>query len=429
MIFLIAVLILISLAPQSLDIWTLSSSNALVISLALYICLLALIVFQNRRIRRTTWAWKLANCEILLFFSIYYLLLGGQRLFAWSETASVLVTLSLYFTAITVYYQTRRSIYNKTNEVRLMLPLAAPFVILTALVEVLQYLPSSALAIFEASDGSLWKPIAAWGLLLVLFFGLLLIIMPPTTVWMWGCRSLPRGELRSRLEALCARASFRCADLKTWTVLDHSLTAAILGILPRFRYVLFTKRLLDEFAPEQIEAILAHEIGHHYHKHLLFYPVILLGGSLAITAFSSLWLRFGSPQIVFLERYYPSVLWSPLEYFIVFAACAAIFGLYFRYVFGFFSRLCERQADLHVFHVGLDPDHLIGALDEVGIRSGYSHDTPSWHHYSIKERMDFLTGAKQNCRLVTRHHHRVKLFIFIFMILLLTSVAAEVLWL
>ena len=36
--------------------------------------------------------------------------------------------------------------------------------------------------------------------------------------------------------------------------------------------------------------------------------------------------------------------------------------LYFRYVFGFFSRIFERQADLHIFQVGLDPANLIESL-------------------------------------------------------------------
>ena len=62
--------------------------------------------------------------------------------------------------------------------------------------------------------------------------------------------------------------------------------AAIVGVVPRLRYVMFTKRIQKELSGDSIEAVLAHEIGHNYHRHLLVYPFILFGMILSSGLFS-----------------------------------------------------------------------------------------------------------------------------------------------
>src|SRR6185437_8635259 len=59
--------------------------------------------------------------------------------------------------------------------------------------------------------------------------------------------------------------------------------AMVIGIVPWVRYVVFTDRLLEDFTPEEIEAVFGHEIGHIRHHHMLYYlgfltaSVIVLG--------------------------------------------------------------------------------------------------------------------------------------------------------
>lgn len=428
-IFLVALLILMSLTPEAMSFWTMSPVEAFALAMLFYAGLLGLVAVQSRRMKSAAAAWRCVNMEILLFLSGYYFLLGAHRLLLGSMTASAVFTLLLYFIAISIYYQCAGQRQKGERDVRLLVPMALPFVALTGLIELFQHIPESVSGYFEVEARGGLAQMLAWISLMGAFALFLLVVMPPAMVWIWRCERLADGPLRERLESLCNRASFRCTDLKVWTVLNHMLTAAILGVIPRFRYVLFTKRLLDELPPEHIEAILAHEIGHHYRRHLLLYPLILLGASLAIAALFSFWSAYVGPAVGDLSAAYPSALWEPTEYFALFVASALVFALYFRYVFGFFSRLCERQADLHVFHLSIDPGHLINALDEVAIRTGHSHEVPSWHHYSIKERMDFLTAAKQNDRLVAKHHRRVRLFASLFVCLLLIGFCLEVLWL
>jgi STE24 endopeptidase len=193
--------------------------------------------------------------------------------------------------------------------------------------------------------------------------------------------------------------------------MNRSLTAAIVGVVPRLRYIMFTKRLLHELSPNAIESILAHEIGHSYRKHLLIFPLILLGMIVCTSLFAQ---YFSDPLSQWLSAQNAEWLF-PLTIFIGYAI---IIALYFRFVFGLFSRLFERQADLHGFVLGLLPEHMIEALDDVAVATGFTHMAPNWHHYSIQQRIDFLKAATENPKLIQAHHRRVKLILFLYFILL-----------
>jgi len=75
---------------------------------------------------------------------------------------------------------------------------------------------------------------------------------------------LPEGDLRSRLLRLARQAGVPA--IGAWTV-DQSrrgrtANAAVVGIGRTRRIILFDT-LVKEFQPEEIEAVLAHELGHH----------------------------------------------------------------------------------------------------------------------------------------------------------------------
>lgn len=64
----------------------------------------------------------------------------------------------------------------------------------------------------------------------------------------------------------------RCLD----TGPEQTANAMIMGLSPRSRYVLITDRLLRDLEPEELDAVLAHELGHAKKHHLL----IKLGAAL-----------------------------------------------------------------------------------------------------------------------------------------------------
>jgi hypothetical protein len=81
---------------------------------------------------------------------------------------------------------------------------------------------------------------------------------------------------------------------------------------------------------------------------------------------------------------------------------------YFRFLFGFFIRNFERQADLYVFTVMGRGSPLISALEKVAFHSGNVRDVPSWHHFSIKQRVDFLAASARNPSLLRQHRLKLR---------------------
>jgi STE24 endopeptidase len=81
---------------------------------------------------------------------------------------------------------------------------------------------------------------------------------------------LPEGELRTAIEEFASTVDFK---LKNIYIIDGSkrstkANAYFAGLGPRKRIVLYDT-LLEQMNTEEIVAVLAHEIGHYKHKHVL----------------------------------------------------------------------------------------------------------------------------------------------------------------
>lgn len=428
--FIILVMILISMTPEiaQQDVFKhpLSPEMAFIAGLASYALVLLLICLQNRFFPKHFFTKSrllaLINVELLLFLFFYHVVLNAPRLleFAQSDTLVAVFSLLLYFGGLTVFYSTSKEKSSSNLEIRLLIPFCLPFVFITLLLDLLKLLPHSIRA--WILDSNSWT--ASLMTLGIILIGLLalMILLPFLIQKIWLCQPLKDSEIQQRLENLCERAHFKHAGLKTWTVLNHSLTAAIVGIVPQFRYILFTNRLVDEFSPHSVEAILAHEIGHSYHKHLLFLPLVIFGLSLFL---GILFPPFSYGIDHLLQKgneFYPSEFWLFFHPLAIFVLYAVMIALYLRVLFGLFSRLFERQADLHVFHLEVPAQHMIEALNHIGQATGNSHRVPNWHHYSIQQRIDFLEAAEQNPALIVQHHRKVKFYKASYLILLSAGV-------
>jgi STE24 endopeptidase len=77
-------------------------------------------------------------------------------------------------------------------------------------------------------------------------------------------------ELKLRLIRLGERAGTRVRGVYKWHLSEKSKKAnAALTGLGNTRRIILADTLLDNYSPDEIEAVLAHELGHHVHKHIL----------------------------------------------------------------------------------------------------------------------------------------------------------------
>jgi len=88
-----------------------------------------------------------------------------------------------------------------------------------------------------------------------------------------------------------------------------------------------------------------------------------------------------------------------------------VFLFYFRYIFGYFMRNFERQADLYAYSMMNDAQPLISTFEKITVTSGQSPDRPNWHHFSIKERIDYLRASEDDQSWIDRHNTKIRISI------------------
>lgn len=130
-----------------------------------------------------------------------------------------------------------------------------------------------------------------WWLYVWLFwlgFNLLALLIYPTVIAPLFNKFTPLADesLRSRIEALLARCGFRSSGL---FVMDGSKRSshgnAYFTGFGAARRIVFFDTLLEKLAPAEIEAVLAHELGHYKRRH-----VWKRIGLLALASLAFLWL-------------------------------------------------------------------------------------------------------------------------------------------
>ena len=119
-------------------------------------------------------------------------------------------------------------------------------------------------------------------------FNLLILFLYPTVIAPLFNKFTPLEDasLQARIEALLQRCGFAASGL---FVMDGSKRSAhgnaYFTGFGRAKRIVFFDTLLEKLAPEEIEAVLAHELGHFHHRHVI--KRIALGSILSL---AFLWL-------------------------------------------------------------------------------------------------------------------------------------------
>lgn len=280
-------------------------------------------------------------------------------------------------------------------DLSISLPVVLPWLLITFCHDLVLLLPAGAVRDFLAGTGSI--PLAAV---------VLLFVLPGLVRRSMGCRPLPPGAVRDHLEAFCRRLHFS-GELHLWPLHEgRAITAAVVGILPGFRHLLLTPALLEQLSPREIEAVIAHEIGHVKRCHLLLYFLLSIGFVLVAEG-------LGAPLTGLLEAAGASslLMWSGLRAqtaaeLLAILPVLVLVVLLFRFVFAWFMRNFERQADLYSMQVIGSAKPLIATFELIGRVTG-TRDDKSWHHYGLGERIAFLERADREPQLLHSHNRRL----------------------
>lgn len=187
------------------------------------------------------------------------------------------------------------------------------------------------------------------------------------------------------------------------------MTAGIVGMIPGIRYILITPALIETLSLTELEAVMAHEIGHVKKRHLLLFVLLIAGFSVLVGLIAEP-LLYLVLSFNFLSRIIIEYGLEPEDIVAVVGAVPLLIFMviYFRFVFGYFIRNFERQADLYTLSSIGDSQAMVSAFEKIAAVSGNIRDQPNWHHFSIGERIDCLEQGEKEPERIDRHNKKVR---------------------
>ena len=296
------------------------------------------------------------------------------------------------------------------SNIAFSVPILIPWTLLFGIIDIVRLLP------FDPPKRILASAVGQTSYFLI-FLIIAAIFAPVVVKLFWRCRPLEEGEHRRRIEALCRRAGVGYADIVRWPIFGgRMLTAGVMGLVSRFRYIMVTEALLQLLSPDEIDQVMAHEIGHVKGKHILCYMLFLLGFMLiSYTTYPlTVMLLFFDGPLLDLFRLFDLNPFNLLPTIYALNLIIAV-SIYFRYIFGYFMRNFERQADVYVFRLYPTAQPLISTFDKIVANSGQPADKPNWHHFSIQQRIDYLNKCQAAPRWIKLHNQKIKKSIIAFL--------------
>ncbi len=214
-------------------------------------------------------------------------------------------------------------------------------------VGVLIGLPIAALILWLMGSAGRWWWLWAWGAWMG--FNVLILVLYPTVIapLFNKFEPLPDESLKARVQALMQRCGFAAKGL---FVMDGSKRSAHANAyftgFGAAKRVVFFDTLLNKLTPGEVEAVLAHELGHFKHRHVQKRIVSMFALSLAGFALLG-WL---SSQAWFYTAFgVRPALGAPNDAvaLLLFMLVVPVFGFFISPVFALLSRKHEFEADAY----------------------------------------------------------------------------------
>ena len=233
----------------------------------------------------------------------------------------------------------------------------------------------------------------AWGALLA--FQLLMLVLAPVLIMPLFNKftPLPDGSLRERLLKLAERTQFRAQSIQ---VMDGSKRSrhsnAFFTGFGRFRKIVLFDTLVAQLAEPELEAVLAHEIGHYKKKHI---PKMLMASALgSLVGFYAISILAKQDWFYRAFGFEPGHIAPAL---LLFGLLAGVFTFWLSPLLHAWSRRYEYQADAFAAQVMKEARSLIGALRKL-TEKNLSNLTPHpvysafyYSHPTLLERERALT--------------------------------------
>lgn len=240
----------------------------------------------------------------------------------------------------------------------------------------------------------------AWALFMVLF--VLLAQLAPVVLFpiFYKFEPLEDEELRRRLVVLSEHAGTRVRGVYRWRLSEKSKKAnAALTGLGRTRRIILADTLLDNYTPDEIEAVLAHELGHHVHRHILK-SIFVQAGITFVGFWAANWtLHYAVDHHMFEEL-------SDFANLPLLALVSVVLSFLLMPALNAYSRFNERQADRYAFESIASVEPFVSSMNKLA-EQNLAERTPSkwveWFFHSHPSISRRLAAAEQWGRTQNAH--------------------------
>jgi STE24 endopeptidase len=214
-----------------------------------------------------------------------------------------------------------------------------------------------------------------WLLTWALFLGFFILMaqLAPMVLFpiFYKFEPLQDEDLKNRLVRLGAQAGSRIRGVYKWHLSEKSKKAnAALTGLGNTRRIILADTLLENYSPDEIEAVLAHELGHHVHKHIL-----KMIGMQAVITFAGFWMANWALHYA-TDRLKMFTMLSDYANLPLLALVATVLSFLLMPAMNAYSRYCERQADRYAFSTIGDINPFISSMNKLA-EQNLAEKTPS----------------------------------------------------
>ncbi len=214
-------------------------------------------------------------------------------------------------------------------------------------------------AVLRAFPDTWWL----WAAAIFLVFGVLLSSLAPVALMPLFNKFTPLGaehqDLAERLMRLARQANTQVQGVFTFDMSRRTSAAnAALAGLGRTRRIILGDTLLNDFTTDEIETVLAHELGHQVHRDIPLGIAVQTGLTLAGLYLASLGLKWGAARLGFQGP-------ADIAALPVLMLAMSAYGLLTMPLSNAFSRWRERRADQYALQATGKPQAFASAMTRL----------------------------------------------------------------
>lgn len=220
-----------------------------------------------------------------------------------------------------------------------------------------------------------WWWLMSWAAFVVIF--VLLAQLAPVVLFpiFFKFKPLDNESLKQRLVRLGERAGARVRGVYEWKLSEKSKKAnAALTGLGNTRRILLADTLLENYSEDEIEAVLAHELGHHVHGHIVKSIVVQ-----AVITFVGFWLAARVLHFAVKQRMmFGTDRISDFADLPLLALVSTVVSLLLMPAINAWSRHNERQADQYALKSIASVQPFITSMDKLADQNLAERNPSRW---------------------------------------------------